>query len=340
MFGHFIGNNEELVDGLGMFQDLGLICFVTSVGFIAGPKFFRNFKINAKSYILLGFIVIAIGALVTAGIIEIAGVPTDITVGMMSGALTSTPGLAAALDATGSANASIRYGIAYPFGVVGVVLFVQLVPKILKTDMAAERAKFEAAQNVSDVQKKDNLFHVDSMGFFAFALAIALGIILAKIVIPLPGGAQFSLGTSGGPLIAGLILGHFGHAGKISFHVEKSVLECLREFGLALFLIGAGVEAGAGFIEILKEQGLILFVYGALITLIPMIVGYFVATKIMKLSLFNTLGSICGGMTSTPALGTLIRVTGTDDVASAYAATYPVALVFVVLACQFIGIFL
>ncbi len=178
------------------------------------------------------------------------------------------------------------------------------------------------------------------MGFFPYALAIALGIVLAKIVIPLPGGAQFSLGTSGGPLIAGLILGHFGHAGKISFHVEKSVLECLREFGLALFLIGAGVEAGAGFIEILKEHGLILFVYGALITLIPMIVGYFVATKLMKLSLFNTLGSLCGGMTSTPALGTLIRVTGTDDVASAYAATYPVALVFVVLACQFIGIFL
>ena len=48
------------------------------------------------------------------------------------------------------------------------------------------------------------------MGFFAFALAIALGIVLAKIVIPLPGGAEFSLGTSGGPLIAGLILGHFG----------------------------------------------------------------------------------------------------------------------------------
>lgn len=334
VFGHFGFEVPDLV------RELGLICFVTSVGFIAGPKFFRNFKINAKSYILLGLIIIAAGALTTVAVIEIGGVPTDVSVGMMSGALTSTPGLAAAIDATGSANASVGYGIAYPFGVVGVVLFVQLVPKILKTDMAAERAKFEAAQNVGDVRKKDDLFHVDDMGFFAFALAIALGIILAKIVIPLPGGAEFSLGTSGGPLIAGLILGHFGHAGKISFHVEKSVLECLREFGLALFLIGAGVEAGAGFIEILKEQGLVLFIYGALITLIPMFIGYFVATKLMKLSLFNTLGSICGGMTSTPALGTLIRVTGTDDVASAYAATYPVALVFVVLGCQFIGIFL
>ena len=338
VFGHFGFEVPDLV------RELGLICFVTSVGFIAGPKFFRNFKINAKSYILLGVIIIAAGALTTVGIIELAGVPSDISVGMMSGALTSTPGLAAAIDATGSANASVGYGIAYPFGVVGVVLFVQLVPKFLKTDMAAERARFEAAQNVGDEEfhktKKEELFYADSMGFFPFALAIVLGIILAKIVIPLPGGAEFSLGTSGGPLIAGLILGHFGKIGRLSMKVEKHVLECLREFGLALFLIGAGVEAGAGFVEILREEGLVLFIYGALITLIPMLVGYFFAAKVLKLSLFNSLGSICGGMTSTPALGTLIRVTETDDVASAYAATYPVALVFVVLGCQFIGIFL
>ena len=338
VFGHFGFEVPDLV------RELGLICFVTSVGFIAGPKFFRNFKINAKSYILLGVIIIAAGALTTVGIIELAGVPSDISVGMMSGALTSTPGLAAAIDATGSANASVGYGIAYPFGVVGVVLFVQLVPKFLKTDMAGERARLEAAQIVGDEEfhkkKKEELFYADSMGFFPFALAIVLGIILAKIVIPLPGGAEFSLGTSGGPLIAGLILGHFGKIGRLSMKVEKHVLECLREFGLALFLIGAGVEAGAGFVEILQEEGLVLFIYGALITLIPMFVGYFFAAKVLKLSLFNSLGSICGGMTSTPALGTLIRVTETDDVASAYAATYPVALVFVVLGCQFIGIFL
>ena len=285
VFGHFGFEVPDLV------RELGLICFVTSVGFIAGPKFFRNFKINARSYILLGAIIIIIGALTTIGIIEIAGVPSDVSVGMMAGALTSTPGLAAAIDATGSANASVGYGIAYPFGVVGVVLFVQLVPKFLKTDMAAERARFEAAQNVGDEEfhktKKEELFYADSMGFFPFALAIVLGIILAKIVIPLPGGAEFSLGTSGGPLIAGLILGHFGKIGRLSMKVEKHVLECLREFGLALFLIGAGVEAGAGFVEILREEGLVLFIYGALITLIPMFVGYFFAAKVLKLSSGN-----------------------------------------------------
>ena len=338
VFGHFGIEIPDLV------RELGLICFVTSVGFIAGPKFFRNFKHNAASYILLGFLVIAAGALVCVAVIQVFGIPTDISVGMMTGALTSTPGLAAALEATGSDAASVGYGIAYPFGVVGVVLFVQLVPKLLKVDMAAERASFEAAAGVEVEEyhktKKEALFYADSMGFFPFSLAITLGIILAKIEIPLPGGAVFALGTSGGPLIAGLILGHFGHFGRLSVQVEKHVLECLREFGLALFLLGAGSQAGAGFVEILKEHGLLLFLYGALMTLIPMFVGYFFAVKVLHLNLFNTLGSICGGMTSTPALGTLIRVAETDDVASAYAATYPIALVSVVLASQFIGIFL
>lgn len=338
VFGHFGVEIPKLV------QDMGLICFVTSVGFIAGPNFFRNFKLNATSYILLGVIIIASGALVCAAIIKVFRIPTDITVGMMAGALTSTPGLAAALESTGSEAASVGYGIAYPFGVVGVVLFVQLIPKILKTDMEAERAQFKAAANVQTEEyrksRKENLFYADSMGFFPFSLAIVLGIILAKIEIRLPGGGVFSLGTSGGPLIAGLVLGHFGHIGRLSIKVEKSVLQCLREFGLALFLLGAGSSAGAGFIEILKQHGVLLFVYGALMTLIPMFIGYLFAAKVLKLSVFNTLGSICGGMTSTPALGTLIRVTETDDVASAYAATYPVALVMVVLACQFIGIFL
>lgn len=336
VFGHFG------VEVPSVIRELGLICFVTAVGFIAGPKFFRNFKVNAKSYILLGFIVILSGALTCVLIIKLFGVPTDISVGMMSGALTSTPGLAAALEATGSSAASVGYGIAYPFGVVGVVLFVQLVPKILKADMAAERAKFEAAAGVGVIDKHagKKLFDVDPMGFFAFALAIILGVVIGKIVIPLPGGASFSLGTSGGPLIAGLILGHFGHVGKFSLKIQKSVLECMREFGLCFFLLGAGTDAGAGFVEILKEQGVLLFVYGALMTLIPMFIGYLFASKVLKLSLFNTLGSICGGMTSTPALGTLITVTETDDVASAYAATYPIALIMVVLCCQFIGIFL
>ena len=58
---------------------------------------------------------------------------------------------------------------------------------------------------------------------------------------------------------------------------------------------------------------------------------------ILYVALMN-LGSITGGMTSTPALGTLISVAGTEDVAAAYAATYPIALISVVLVSQFLVI--
>ena len=70
-----------------------------------------------------------------------------------------------------------------------------------------------------------------------------------------------------------------------------------------------------------------------------MIIGFVVAKNVLKLPLLNNLGSITGGMTSTPALGTLINMAGTEDIASAYAATYPIALIAVVLASQLIIIF-
>ncbi len=335
VFGHFQFEVPDFVN------DLGIALFVTSVGLIAGPKFFRNFAKNAKSYVLLGFIIILVGALTCVATVLISGgkITPELAVGLLMGALTSTPGLAAGKEAAEAAlqsQVATGYGVAYPFGVIGVVLFVQLIPKILKVDMAKERENFAAANDVQIKEYKGKLTSVDAFGFMPFALAVVLGVLLGKITIPLPGGASFALGTSGGPLISGLIIGHFGHVGPLSLKVKDDVLKSMREFGLALFLIAAGIKGGQSFVAILAEQGVMLFVYGALMTILPLIVGYIFARYVLKLSIFNNLGSICGGMTSTPALGTLINVAGTDDVATAYASTYPIALVCVVLTAQFI----
>ena len=72
-------------------------------------------------------------------------------------------------------------------------------------------------------------------------------------------------------------------------------------------------------------------------TTLPMVIGFIFAKYVFKLSIFNNLGSITGGMTSTPALGTLVSVAGTDDVTSAYAATYPIALVIIVVLSKVFG---
>lgn len=347
---------EITSNGLKVVENLGLIFFVTSVGFIAGPKFFKNLRKNFKSYILLGMSIILAGGLtcVACYFIGRGGEQNQsefvaLLDGLLSGSLTTTPGFSAAketvrnmyaadaaLAASHEAAVTVGYGIAYLFGVVGVVLFVQIIPKLTHANMDEERRKLSNA-DVLVRQHTGNLLEIDPIGLGAFAIAAVLGLIIGNIRIPLTShglsGTCFSLTTTGGSLITALVFGHFSKIGKISIMPQKKTLEILRELGLMLFLIGAGVAGGANFVKYFKP---IYFLYGALMTTIPMIVGFLIAKYVLKLSLLNSLGSITGGMTSTPALGTLIHVAGTEDVASAYAATYPIALLAVVLVSQFI----
>lgn len=339
-------------NALKTIENMGLILFVTSVGFIAGPKFFGNMKKNFKSYVLLGFIIILVGGIAAVGCIffgRAIGGETDtneftaMVTGLLSGALTSTPAFSATKAAVAEqyeAAVSVGYGIAYIFGVVGVVLFVQLMPKFTHADMDAERAKLTAVDDGSrKKQYAGRLIDMDGFGIMPFALAAVIGIIIGSIKIPLTGkglsGTAFSLTTTGGCLLTALVFGHFGRIGNISIMPKVRTLKVFRELGLMLFLIGAGVSGGASFVKYFK---VVYFFYGVIMTTLPMIIGYIFAKYVLKMNLLNILGSITGGMTSTPALGTLIGVSGTEDVAAAYAATYPIALIVVVLVSQFLVI--
>ncbi len=333
---------------LKIVENLGLILFVTSVGFIAGPKFFGNMKKNFKSYVLIGLVIIIFGGLSAIGCIYLGqalGEPADgsftaMIVGLLSGSLTSTPAFSAAkatVDPAFESLVSVGHGIAYIFGVIGVVLFVQLVPKFTKADMEKERAKITSIEGGEAKKNKGKLLSLDDHGFAAFSLAAVVGAIVGMIKIPLTGsglaGTTFALTTTGGCLLISLIFGHFGKIGKLNIMPEVSTLKLFRELGLVLFLVGAGIPGGADFVAHFDPM---YFVYGVIMTIVPMVIGYIFAKYVLKLPLLNALGSITGGMTSTPALGTLINVAKTEDVAAAYAATYPIALIAVVLVSQFL----
>ena len=335
-------NTDFVTNALKIVDNLGLILFVTAVGFIAGPNFFGNFKKNFKSYVLLAIIIIFSGGLACAGCIMVGRNFTDLSneeftamlTGILSGALTSTPGFSAAKDAVGSEElqsiVSVGYAIAYIFGVIGVVLFVQIIPKLMKADMAHERELLAPTDGKKSAKSKKmgSLIEMDSFGIMPFALAAVIGIIVGSFKF-----GNFSLSTTGGCLLASLVFGHFGKFGKLSVTPKDTTLKVFRELGLMFFLIGAGVSGGAKFV---KYFDAIYFVYGMIMTIVPMVLGFIFAKYVLKLSLLNNLGSITGGMTSTPALGTLISTAGTENVASAYAATYPVALISVVLVSQFL----
>ena len=323
-------NPEKFEGTFKLVSSLGTAMFVTSVGLIAGPKFFRSFNKKMLAYIVMGIAIIGSASIVTAVVVKGFSIDASTAVGLLTGALTSTPGFSAAKEVVGVNEEAVTagYAIAYLFGVLGVVLFVQIMPKLLKVNIEEERKNFIAASSVDVAESKKVRHSVDGMGLFAFTLAVSFGYMIGCIKIP---GLNFSFGASGGTLIAGLIIGHFGHVGPLDCRVKKETLNFMRELGLVLFLVGAGVPGGYSFITHIT---LTYFLVGIVMTLVPMIIGYLIARYVFHLSIFNNLGSITGGMTSTPALGALIRVAGTDDVASAYAATYPMALILIVLAAK------
>ncbi|MBQ8446284.1 MAG: YidE/YbjL duplication [Clostridia bacterium] len=319
---------------LSSISNIGTVLFVTAVGLIAGPKFFRSFNRSMMSYVVMGAVIVALGVGIT---VFLSWLDKDMSIamgtGLLSGSLTSTPAFGAAKESAGLAAGEVTagYGIGYLYGVLGVVLFVQIMPKLLKVDIAKERETFVAANTIQIKDDGKKRFALEEFGFFPFFITIALGLLIGCIKVPIGGGNYFSFGSSGGTLIAGLIVGHFGHFGKIDMKVSKKTLNFFRELGLVLFLVGAGVPGGVRFVDAFDW---IYIVYGIIMATVPMIIGFFLGKYVFKLSIFNNLGSITGGMTSTPALGSLISVAGTDDVSSAYAATYPFALVLIVVSCN------
>lgn len=329
-------------NALKIIETLGLILFVTAVGFIAGPKFFKNFKQNYKSYVLLSIIIIFSGGLAACGCLLLGRLidpSMDVSelsammAGLFAGSLTSTPAFSAAKEAAGAALepiVSVGYGIAYLFGVVGVVLFVQLVPKLSHANMEEEVKKITTISTGEGTKREEKQYlEFDHYGIMPFALAALLGIVVGAVKFF----GVFNLTTTGGALLVALIFGHFYHIGPIKIMPREDCLKVFRELGLILFLIGAGISGGMNFVKYFQP---IYFAYGIVITVVPMVIGFLFAKYVLKLPLLNNLGSITGGMTSTPALGTLINVAKTEDVAAAYAATYPFALICVVIVAQLI----
>lgn len=127
-------------------QNFGMILFIFTIGIQAGPGFLDSFKSKGRDLAILTTILILTAGLVGYGCGWLFDIDAATVTGLLAGALTSTPGLAAAIETTGSSLSSIGYGIAYPFGVIGVILFVKLLPKLMRTNLPELEKKIEAEQ--------------------------------------------------------------------------------------------------------------------------------------------------------------------------------------------------
>ena len=139
-------------------QNIGLVLFIFTIGIQAGPGFFESLKKHGVKLALLSAILIFSAGLVSVACIYLFDLNVPIVAGLLTGALTSTPGLATTADVFQDtpefANlASVGYGIAYPFGVIGVILFLRVLPKIMGTNVQTAEKEWEeeAHKNHPDI---------------------------------------------------------------------------------------------------------------------------------------------------------------------------------------------
>lgn len=486
LFGHY---GVFIPKELGNF---GLVLFIFTIGIQAGPGFFDSFRSKGKTLIIITLLLIGSAALTAVALKYAFGIDTASVVGLIAGALTSTPGLAVAIDSTASPLASIAYGIAYPFGVIGVILFVKLLPKILRVDLEKEARMLDAQRKSKFPELETCLFKVTNanvigktlaelrfsnmtgaivsrmksggkilipMGitpltkgdwvqcvgtkdalsqaevllgereegelplaetqdiqsllltnkkmvgkqlgelrlhqnfgctvtrvrrsgiditpsenlelkfgdklmvvgekeglngfacmignnakllsdtdFFPIAMGIVLGVIFGKLNISLGENVSFSPGLTGGVLIVALFLSSIGKTGPIIWSMSGPSNQLLRQLGLLLFLAEVGTSAGKTLVATFQSSGATLFAVGAIITLVPMLIAALVGRLVFKISMLDLLGTITGGMTSTPGLAAADSMVDNNIPGVAYATVYPIAMVFLIIFIQAIAL--
>lgn len=485
LFGHY---GVVVPDSLGTF---GMAIFIFAIGIQAGPGFFSTFKSKGKTLSIIASILVIAAALTALGAKYLFGLSAADTAGLLAGALTSTPGLAAAREMVGD-DAAIAYGVAYPVGVLGVILFIKFLPKVLKIDIRDEERKLENKQKslypdivartfrvnnplvigrkLSDISlrlqtggaiisrilrgnesivpaadttlENDDLIKIvgtptslekakdivgesvegelpfgenvelqtglvtqksvvnrtlgslnlqrnfgctvtrvrrsgidltpspsltlkfgdkltlvgrkDSMNevlqlignegkrisdtdFFPIALGIALGVLVGHISISFGSSFVFSFGLTGGILLTALILSTAGKTGPIIWTMSSPANQLLRQLGLLLFLANVGTSAGEKLVETFLNNGWMLFIGGFMITLLPMIAATAAARIFYKINLLELMGTLAGGMTSTPGLAAADSMSDNNSIGVAYATVYPVAMVLLIICIQTIA---
>lgn len=165
----------------------------------------------------------------------------------------------------------------------------------------------------------------------SFSIGIGVGSLVGMCMIKF-GGVSIGLGSAGGLLMMGILIGFLRSMNPTFGGVPAAALKILMEFGLTLFMASVGLRAGAGIVEGFQNAGIALLLSGMLVTLTPLFLGFIFGTKVLKMNPALLLGAITGSMTSTPALNVVNDAAKSETPALGYAGTYTFANVLLTFA--------
>ena len=193
--------------------------------------------------------------------------------------------------------------------------------------VAGDSQELEAlARKIGQIERE-----IQETDLVTFALGISLGLFIGQIQIKL-GNIDIGLGSAGGLLVAGILLGYLRSIHPTFGRVPPAARYIIMELGLMLFMVNVGITAGGGIVEALVSVGPVVILSGILVLLAPIIVGYLFGTFVLKLNPALLLGSLTGALTSTPALAAVQQAAKSSMPALGYAGTYAFANVLLTIA--------
>lgn len=189
--GHFgFSASREVIDFI---REFGLILFVFSIGLQVGPGFFSSFRKGGLSMNLLAMSVVILGVIITIFLHFVTGTSMPMMVGIMSGAVTNTPGLGAAQQALAQVSSGtpgnivpeigLGYAVAYPFGVLGIILTMFLIRKFLSINIDHELAMFNRYRYPEEASPEKISIRVTNEEIFGGTINEITGMISHEFII-------------------------------------------------------------------------------------------------------------------------------------------------------------
>jgi putative transport protein len=172
---------------------------------------------------------------------------------------------------------------------------------------------------------------LDTTDLLSFAIGIAVGLLLGIPYVYL-GAAKVTLGSAGGVLIAGLLMGILNNRRPFLGSLPPSARQILMDFGLLLFMVTVGINAGTGIVEVFRAAGLPLLLSGAVLTIAPVLAGFAFGKYVLKLNAAILLGGLTGAMTSTAAMKQANELAGSQIPMIGYIGAYTFANIFLTVA--------
>lgn len=189
LFFSFIGIevNRELEDFL---KEFGLVLFVYTLGLQVGPGFFASLNKNAFITNGLAALIVVLGIITTLIIYTFSGNPISIMSGIMSGAVTNTPGLAAAQTTIDNMHihndtsmVTLAYAVAYPLGVFGIIAAMLILKKMFKIDIEKETELQNKLINLREDRVISKHLNLENQQLIGKPLSAIFDIIKSPIVV-------------------------------------------------------------------------------------------------------------------------------------------------------------